>query len=186
MPTAEPTREIGYTIMARRYRGGPATGVPLFLTADTYFAAGDGVRLACDSSQNGFLYLINESVEEGSVHPAYNLLLRNGSAALSAGQTLWVPETPGDWLLFDERKGLERTWITWAEVKVPVLEMLARFANEKDRGAIRDAESVRTLESFLGTHKGLALEISRDEPRFRTIVRGRGRLLLHQFTMSHR
>jgi serine/threonine protein kinase len=126
------------------------------VTGSQIFSAGDRVRLAFTSPQGGHLYIFNESPAQAGGQRGFNVLFpsptsNGGAAELAGGQTATVPDR-GDGFVFDTEKGVEKLWIIWSGVPQPRLDAMKRYANERDRGEIKDAADVVALDTFLRDH----------------------------------
>jgi hypothetical protein len=184
-PGSPPERVLHFTVLCLRAGESALPGRPFFPGPDMVFRSGDRLRFVFESPQNGILYLINESLAAGQAGPAYNVLLRNGLASMTAGRELWTPAGPDDWMEFETNKGVERVWFVWAAEKVRALDRLERFADAEHGGRVDEPEIARQLSAYLAGFGSLAIDVSADPARHRTTLRARGPVLVHHVALAH-
>jgi serine/threonine protein kinase len=127
---------------------------PFQLSGETLFG-GDNVRLNLMSSRPGFLYVINEGLEEKN-RPDYNLIFpyttsNNGSAELTANTEVSIPER--HWLKLDTESGTEYVWLILSEHAIPQLEAIKHLAGPKDKGAVTNPADKAVITSLITGHR---------------------------------
>jgi hypothetical protein len=152
------------------------------------FAPKDQVHILFNSPQPGYLYIINESPLVAGQDSSFNILFptptaNNGSAQLVADKIFRIPEHDIGFIL-DNEQGAERLWLIWTAREAPELEPLKRWANPDDKGAIKNADQVKTLRDFLATRSAAQPQIS-DDDKQRT-VKIQGDILVKLVKMAHR
>ena len=128
------------------------------------YGQGDSIRFNVTSSQDGFLYILNEAPD--STAPLPHILLESPfsvtndepSAFLQAHQRLTIPQTddPQYWgFQFDSAEGTEKFWLVWATQPIPELEAAKPYAwagrklNPARPGWISDLQQAQSIQRFL-------------------------------------
>jgi serine/threonine protein kinase len=180
-PTASlPERSLSYFLTVQRYRNGKPYQAELQSSGREIFEAGWQFKLNVNSSQDGFLYLLNE--EPGGAYvllfplPSHN----NGSARLTANERFQTSP-----YLFDDKPGTEQFRLIWAAQPVPELESLRALVNPTDKGRISDSAQQQTVRAFLQQHANSLSDSIRDSQNKQTIVRGTGAVLVALIELEH-
>ena len=180
-----PERRLGYWIEVQKYRNGKPYQDPFRLGSEINFEKDYRIRLHVSSADAGYLYVLNESPEANSEAP-FNILFpsqtsNDGSAHLSAGQEAQIPAQ--SWFSFDQEAGVEKLWLVWSATGIAELEEARRFANEKDKGEIKDAELNRKIKELLSRHSGS--QITAEKSKEMTNVSARDEILVHAVNLEH-
>ena len=162
---------------------------PTQLSGERLFAPGDQIHVSFISPQTGYLYIINESPPGAGQASSFNFLFptpttNQGSAQISAGQTVRIPDHDLGYVL-DEEQGMEKLWLIWAAGEVAELEPLKRLANPSDKGAIKDAAEIKTLREFLAARSAAEPQLTPDEANKQTIVKMKGDVLVKLIKLDH-
>jgi hypothetical protein len=180
---------LQYAVVARPDPKRHPQSAPVRLAGDQAVSAGDAVRLSFNTTQDGYLYVVNESPSVASRASSFNILFpsptsNDGSPRLLSGRTLFIPER-GDGFLVDAEEGSERLWLVWSTTGVNELDAVAHWANERDQGEIKNAQDAAMVRAFLTQHASPAptVEESGDE---RTTLRGGGQVFVKLVTLEHR
>jgi serine/threonine protein kinase len=175
-----PERSLSYFLTVQRYRNGKLYQAEFQSSGREIFEAGWRFRLNVNSSQDGFLYLLNE--EPGGAYvllfplPSHN----NGSARLTANERFQTSQ-----YLFDDKPGTEQFRLIWAAQPVPELEALRSLMNPTDKGRISDPTQIQAVRAFLQQHASSPLESIRDAQNKQTNVRGREATLVLLIELEH-
>ncbi len=184
---ARPELSLTYSVTMqkdpRRYPGSQ----PFQLPGEVIFSPGDRVRFAFSSPQPGRLYILNESPATSGA--AFNILFpsptsNQASSELAAGQQVNIPAI-GDGFVLDEESGTEKLWIVWATTPIADLESLKRWANPQDKGEIKDAAQIASLQSFLAANASLAPESQKDNAVKQTTLKLRGDRMVKLVKLEH-
>jgi hypothetical protein len=184
-PTA--TRSLEYAIVVQKYRNGTPYEEPIRLAKEVIFERDYRIRLLVSSPDRGSLYMLNEAPPEVSAEPLFNILFpsptsNGGSSELSPGVEVQMPEH--GWLRFDAERGTETMWLVWSEQPIAALEALTRFVNPKDRGAVTDAPTARSVRDFLAAND-LPVDAVRNDTTRSTTLRATGGLLVYKLQLEH-
>lgn len=148
---------------------------------DSFFKAGDQVRLRVSGMNSGFIYVINEGPEKVSGLPDYTVLFpHEGQSAQVAAQG----KIDLDWFVFDKDRGVEKIWLIWSERMVAELEPLKKWMNKRDFGRVSDSGERIALANYL---KALAkAKVEADEPNKLTIFKSSAEVLAGVVKLDHR
>jgi serine/threonine protein kinase len=116
----------------------------------------DRLRLRVVPSAPGHLYLFSESEDGLFLNTLFPSPTANGGlSGLAGSQALEIPEN--DWLVFD-RAGRDRLWMVWSTTPHPLLESAKAWANDRDRGTVRDpVEKTKVKELLAATTNRMSI-----------------------------
>jgi serine/threonine protein kinase len=179
-------RRFNYSITVRQNPKNFPGKAPFQVPGEMIFGPGDQIHISFISPQRGYLYIINESPTATGQTSSFNILFptAQGSALLSAGQTLRIPNHD-DGFVFDKDQGAEKLWLIWAADEVAELEPLKRLANPNDKGEIKDSAQVEALRTFLTTRSAVEPQVTRDEESKQTMVQMKGDVLVKLVNLQH-
>ncbi|HEU0185639.1 MAG TPA: protein kinase, partial [Blastocatellia bacterium] len=178
-PKAELTFIYWSTVRQKNFPG----KAPFRIPGEMYFNLGDILHFYLTSPQTGYLYIINESPPVAGQTSSFNFLFpttttNQGSARISAGdKPLRIPDH-NDGFVIDKEQGVEKLWLIWSASEVGDLEPLKRWANDKDKGEIKDAAEIGKLRDFLAKHSSATPQVDRDEDNKKTTVKMTGDILV--------
>jgi hypothetical protein len=117
---------------------------------DGAFVLNGRFRIEFQSPKAGHLYLLSESAKspQGMTILFPSGLASGGSSYVSAAMLVTAPRE--SW--YSPDPGRQRLWLVWSDYAVEELENAEQWANDADKGAIRDRASrtdIRTLLSSL-------------------------------------
>ena len=187
-PTVAPPLALSYSITVQRYRDGKPSGSPFTIPGGLVIENGSRVHLNLTTAQDGHLYLLNEGPELKNGLPDYNLLFptpntNSGSAQLRAAQTLRLPNSSE--FVLDNQEGTEKIWLIWSPGSVTELEAVKPWANDRDKGEIKDAAQTRTLQEFFRQHESAA-KAETEQSDQQTKLKSRNGLFVHLLRLEHR
>jgi hypothetical protein len=110
-------------------------------------------------------------------------MTNNGSAVLSAGQEIQIPQQ--SWFELDTKEGTEFVWLIWSERAVSELESAKRFANAEDRGRIKDADLSRSIDSLLQDQQTKKVIVERNDSKKETLVSANTDIVTHTIKLEH-
>jgi serine/threonine protein kinase len=162
-PETTPEQTLSYSLIMQkdpaRYPQSPLSAV----SDETVFEPGDHLRLNVTSSQNGFLYIINERPVSSFGLPLFNILFPSGdSAEVRADQEIRIPD-PSGWFVFDEEQGTEKIWIVCSRNEIVELEAVKARVNRRDQGVISLPTEVRSVADFLASLSTSQLRIRKND-----------------------
>jgi serine/threonine protein kinase len=183
------TRKLSYSVTLLRDPDTFPRSKPLRLPRETLFSMGDRIRLDIFSPQVGWLYILNERPAIEGETSKFNLmfpfpLTKQYSAEVGANQPVLVPGE--GYFILDNEKGAERVWLIWSASRVPELDILKKWVNEKDRAEIKSADEVSGIRDFLAKYSGVTPVVEKDETLTQTNISASGDVLLHLITLAHR
>jgi len=173
-------RSLTYWLTVQRIYDGKPLGQSFQATGRDYFHTGDKFSLNIVASETGALYLINQGRDENGV-AEWNILFptktnNSGVAKIASQQTVRT----GDYR-FVGSTGVETIWVIWTTQPNPLLDSVIRDALED--GVIR---TPALLEDFIQKNQSRPAEISYDEANSRTLLKGRGEILVRRLDLSHK
>ncbi|MBS1811484.1 MAG: protein kinase [Acidobacteria bacterium] len=183
VPGALPGRNFSYFLTVQKYRDGKPYQTEFQSSGREIFEADWQFKLNVTSSQDGFLYLLNEQpAANGSDYvllfpmPSQNA----GSARLSANEHFQT-----SWYAFDQTSGTEQFRLVWAAQPVPELEALRALVNPTDKGRVSEPAQIQAVRAFLQQHSTSPIESARDPQNKQTNVRGTGAVLVVLVELEH-
>jgi len=183
-PRAEtkPAREIVYSLLVKKPDG---SGVE-DMKSERIFAPNSMIRFLFRSSQQGYLYLVNESPpQDGQVTWVFlypSAAQGAASGQLGFGSMLAVP--PGeDFLKLDEQMGTEKVHVIWADAPLEPLERIKKRVFESIQGAgLMTPEEARVTRELV-ERTSAGVETVRLETG--TAIRGPGNVITKTIRLEH-
>jgi serine/threonine protein kinase len=184
--SAQPAeREFIYSLMITPMKDGKPLQKSFAASPTQTFLSGWQFTILFNSQQDGFLYLLNEGLDEKGAkllrilfpHPENNSAL---SAAVKSNQQAQTSVSA-----FDSNPGIEKLWLVWSSQKVPELEHVKHLVNSKDLGAIRDGEQSKAIQDFLKQHGEPKPTRELDKATNRVIVKARNEVLIELIELYH-
>jgi serine/threonine protein kinase len=183
LPVSE--RTLNYWMTVQKYRDGKAFEKPFDLPGEINFEKDYQVRLNVSSPQGGYLYVLNQgpvaSEDLQILFPSSTA--NNGSALLPVGTVVLIPELT--WFKFDAEQGAETVWLVFSANAVSELEILQRFANQKDQGVINDPELNRTAKRFIEAHSSARPTSAKSDDSNQTSIRSSASVFVHAIKLAH-
>ncbi|MGE0129515.1 MAG: protein kinase [Blastocatellales bacterium] len=184
-----PSRMLNYSLRVRAK--GPNQN-PVQLAGEIIFSPGDELCLIFNSPQDGYLYIVNEGPNTVNGLPQYNFLfpapelIAANAPSLQANQQLYIPSEQPPWFLVDQEQGTEKHWLVWSERPVAELEAVKKWLNEKDRGEIKDAKEIRSVQQFLNQHYSAARPVAEKDESQTHLKGGKDGVLVYPVKLEHR
>ena len=128
--------------------------------------SGSRFQLGIHSSEDGFLYVINQGPASRATNARFVILFpspstNGGQASLMHHADVTIPET--GYLRLDNRKGEERIWLIWSRYSLPSFEAMKKWANPDDHGLIKDKSAIQILQTFLDQHPIAPVSLAKRE-----------------------
>lgn len=189
-------QSLTYWLTVQKMRKGKPEGEPIESAGDNLFGNGWKFRFNLRPAQSGTLYLLNLGPGKQGVEE-YNILFpipegeqpssldKKLDATLAGGQTVQLPRT--EWYRFVERTGDEKIWIIWSAEPVAALHTIFQEAarNKDAPGVITNPEHIAHIQTLLKKHGEARAESQTDKASKRTLVKGRGEVLVNLVELSH-
>ena len=175
---------LNYSLTVQRVRDGKEYQQPFESTGREAFENGWRFRTNVSSPQPGYLYLVNEGLNEGGAQTYTLLFPTHGDARLAAGERAQIPEPP-QYYFFTGTAGTEKIWMIWSPAPVPEMEPLKELINPQDQGEVKDPARAAALREFLSKHAATKPEVAEDRVNRRTTLRAPGPLLVHLAEPEH-
>lgn len=142
-PAPSPLRQVGLAfVMENGGQAVAASRLPIV------FGGRDRFRLQLTSPEAGFVYVFAESLDTHRMTVLFpSPTTKGGSSVIEPERPVLIPEA--SWLYFGPRAGDEKLWIVWSRDRQAVLEGAQRWANERDRGEIKDAGEAARIRILL-------------------------------------
>ena len=169
-------RSLSYSLLIKT-----KTGEVHPLAREMVFPSGYQVRFRFSSSQNGFLYVVNEGPPQPDSaiwtwlfpYPAWN----RGSSALSASTPLLVPADK--FIKLDAMQGQEKIYLTWSDHEIPELQASVRASGEFGQIRAADILLIRAIISKASPD----VEVIKADTE--TVIRGNSPILVRLITLEH-
>lgn len=179
-----PERSLNYSLTVQKMRDGKPYQDTFESSGQEIFENGWKFRMNLSSSQEGYLYLLNEGPAAGDA-TTYNVLFpeaktNKGSPRVSAEQRLQTA-----WMRFDEHQGTEKFWLVWSASPVKELDAATDSVNEKDQGEIKDSAQARAVRDFLAKHSSPRPDVAKDSAKKQTTVKGKSEVLVNYIELEH-
>lgn len=178
-------RTLDYSLSVQKMRNGKPFEKPYQTTGAAILENGYDVRLNFNSSQPGYLYLVNEGPAGNGV-VTYNVLfpmpsMNGGSAQLEANQ-----KQSTAWFELDKNEGVEKLWLIWSDAAVPELEAVKDVVNRKQKGTVTNPDQVNAVRSFLDQHATSRPEVQTDAESNINRLTAKGSVLVNLIRLEHR
>jgi serine/threonine protein kinase len=190
-PTATPTGTVSansisltYSFTVQKMRNGKPFEKPFQSTGREIFENGWSFRLDISTPKAGYLYLLNEGLDNKGATLYTVLYPTNEDAHLGAQQAVQIPKAPQYYYLLGEA-GTEKIWAVWAEKPVPEMEALKRLVNEKDQGEVRDPAQAEKVRSFFASHVSSDVKTDIDKASYQTTIKTNGDMLVYRAELEH-
>jgi len=182
-----PSRSLIYSLTVQSFTDGRYK-TPFTLSGEMLFRNRDRIRLNIKSPQSGYLYILNQGPKSENGEGMYNILFPSptanaGTAQLAAGQQVQIPQQ--SWFELDANEGKELLWLVWSAEPIPDLESAKRFANAEDRGRIRDAQLIDSIETLLQQHPTDKSAVERNDDKKETQIAVNTDIVAHLIKLEH-
>jgi hypothetical protein len=184
---AHPSRSLIYSLTVQSFTDGRYK-TPFTLSGEMLFRNRDRIRLNIKSPQSGYLYILNQGPKSENGEGMYNILFPSptanaGTAQLAAGQQVQIPQQ--SWFELDAKEGTELVWLVWSAEPIANLESAKRFANAEDRGRIRDAQLIDSIEALLQQRQSNKSDVERNDDKKETQIALNADIVAHLIKLEH-
>jgi serine/threonine-protein kinase len=181
--TVAPELTLNYSLTVQKMRDGKEYQQPFESTGREIFESGWRFRLNLSTPRDGYLYLVNEGLNDKGAQTYTVLYPLHGDAHIAAGQNVQIPEK--NYYEFTGEPGTEKIWVVWSERPVPEMEAIKGLANPKDQGEVSDPTQIEALRNFFAAHNSPQPEVTEDKVNKRTTVKAAGDMLVHLAELEH-
>jgi len=171
-------RSFKYSLLVKN-----ANSQPEAMPTDGFAASGAQIMLKFQSAQDGFLYVVAESAEEGNrswswlfPEPSY----QSGSAQVLTGKELTVPTT-GQYLQLTGGPTVDILHMVWADAPLEQMETIKRSIFMRNNG---DELLQADAEGFVQLVKRSTKPVQ-ERRQMETFVRGSGSIAAVSFPLGH-
>ncbi len=180
---AGPERSLTYWLSVQRMYDGKPLGQPFNSAGRGYFHTGDRFVLNIVTPEEGALYVVDEGRDENG-RTEWNIMfptkqINQGEPLLAAQQTI---RTGG--YRFTGGVGVERVWLVWASRRTQILDRI--FHDALEDGMIHNPVQQAQLQDFFQQHESSSTELIQDENENKSIVKGRGDVIVRRLDFSHK
>jgi len=180
---AGPERSLTYWLSVQRMYQDKPLGQPFDSAGREYFHTGDRFVLNIVTSEAGALYVVNEGRDEKGM-TEWNIMfptreINQGQPLLAAQQTIKTAASR-----ITGGVGVERVWLVWAKQPTQILDPIFRDARED--GVIHNPAQQVQLQNFFQQHESSSTELIQDENKDRSILKGRGDVIVRRLDFSHK
>lgn len=185
------TRNLSYSlrVLAKSAPNEP----PKQFNQEIVFTPGDQLCFVFNSTQNGFLYLINEGPKPQDGLPSYNAIFpapeisAANAPTINAGQSRSVPDGgPANWLVVDKEKGTETFWLVWSERPIPELEAVRKWISPEHGGEIKDKTQITAVQQFLSQQYPTTKPTVELDENQKNLRGGKDGVLIYPIKLEHR
>ncbi|HEY0077429.1 MAG TPA: protein kinase [Pyrinomonadaceae bacterium] len=188
-PNTAPAAEtaLAYSLTVQRTRDGKPYKEPFESSGQEIFENGWKFRLNITSPKDGYLYLINEGLNDRG-ETALTMLFPNpatnsGSTQVVANQTLQTPSEPGYFTLSGKPE-TEKIWIIWSSKLIDDLEAIkSQVFSGAGGGEITDPSQAQSVRDIISKHDPSQVVAEKVEKR--TLLKGRGDVLVYLAKLEH-
>lgn len=143
-----PVRSLDYSLLVQKMRDGKEYLEPFESSGQEIFENGYKFQMRMSPSEDGFLYIFNEGLNEKG-EKVYQIIfptpMRNaGNSAVKAKQKI---ET--GWNQFGGKAGTEKFWIVWSRENPQDIEKVKENAFTGENGTVTDKVYEQVLRSYL-------------------------------------
>lgn len=179
-------RKMQYWLEVQKMRGKRPFGKSFESSGREIFESGYKFRLNFLGENTGYFYLFNDGKDtDGSIvfSILYPIPLAGKDNALSQKEEL----VQTDWNEFEGKVGIEKFWLIWTAEKNNVLED-ARENAFSQKGEVTDKNRKASLRQFLNeeSKQNINAELEKNGEKRRTIITGRGDIIVHLLELEHR
>jgi serine/threonine protein kinase len=178
-------RSVDYSLLVQKMRDGKEYQTPFESSGQEIFENGYRFQMRLTPSENGFLYLFNEGLNDKG-EKIFQILFptpkrNNGSAEVKASQKIDTA-----WNEFGGKAGTENFWIIWSNAKSEIVEKARENAFSSDIGAITDKVSEQNLRTFLEEKKKSEVKNTKDVEKKLSKLQFEGDSAAYLMQLEHR
>jgi hypothetical protein len=179
---SKPQRSFSYWLTVQKVRDGKNYQDPFQSSGQEIFENGYKFRLNVASSSPGYVYVINEGPPEAD-GTTFTVLYPTPSKdnAFVSNQSVHT-----NWNRFRGQPGTENMWIVWSNSPVSQLESAKADAFKNQKGAVTNADSIRTVKEFLNKYSEPKPQTIKDATAQQTHVSGSGDVVVNLAQLEHR
>ena len=178
-------RALNYSLLVQKMRDGKKFQEPFESSGQEIFENGYQFQMRLTPSENGFLYLFNEGLNDKGekifqiIFPTP--LSKGGSALVGAKQKIKT-----GWNQFGGKAGTENFWIIWSREKLESIEKVRENAFSSDSGAVTDKVLERKLREFLEENKKSETKTTKDVEKKLSVIEFGGDSVAYLLQLEHR
>lgn len=186
-----PARALSYSLRVRLNPEKNPGKAAIALAGEIVFNPGDELCLNFNSSQAGYLYIVNEGPQPKNGLPVYNVLFpdparaKEGAPSLKAQEQIFIPSEQPPWFHIDKEQGTETLWLIWSERSISELEVVRKWLNEKDLGEIKDAGEIKAIQQFINMHYPTTKPVAEKDDQQTNLKGGKDGLLIYPIKLAH-
>ena len=184
---AGPENELKYSFMVQRMRDGQEMGQQFQSAGTVIFERDYKVALNFNSPRAGYLYVLNEGMDEEKAQKTIAILSpRPGERwdpKLAQNQEIRVPDK--GWFRMDQTTGTENCYVVWSAKPVQEIEKFKASSNVRQGLiVIEDAALISELKEFFKKNSQ-KLDEKNNEVTNQTELKGRGEILVQKIPLRH-
>ena len=154
VPASVPETAFFYSIETQKMQGGQPSGDPYIASPMETFDGGWKFRIAIQSPEPGYLYLINQGPDRSGGKRYY--ILYPGAPADSRAALGVNESVRTGWYVFDGNPGTERLWIVWSAKPLPTVELQLK---KSPGGSVETPAAANEIDTLLsGLKQGVRKE----------------------------
>lgn len=178
------TRELSYSLTVQKMRDGQTYQDQFESSGQEIFENGWKFRMNMSSSQEGYLYLLNEGPAANGAQ-TYNLLFPEPKTNGGSAKVLVDKKLQTAWMRFDEHQGTEKFWLVWSASQIKELEAVTAAVNQQDQGEIKESARAGAVRDLLARHSSPKPQVVKDAANKQTSVKGKGDILVSFIELEH-
>jgi tRNA A-37 threonylcarbamoyl transferase component Bud32 len=177
-------QSLAYSLTVQKMREGKPYQDEFESSGQEIFENGWKFRMNLASSQQGYLYLLNEGPAAGD-SVTYNLLFPEAKTNNGSPQVIENQKLQTAWMRFDDHQGTEKFWIVFSPTPVKELEAVTNTVTDRVQGEIKDPAQARAVRDFLQRHSSPKPEVTKDSAKKQTTVKAKGDVLVNNIELEH-
>jgi len=184
-PKPQFSRSVDYSLLVQKMRDGKKFQEPFESSGQEIFENGYRFQMRLMPSENGFLYLFNEGLNDKG-EKVFQMIFpftdeNDGSAEIKAQQ-----EIKTGWNQFGGKAGTENFWLIWRKEKLDMIEKVKDNAFSSDVGLVTDKVLERNLHGFLEENKKSETKTTKDVNKKLSKIEFNGDSAAYLLQLEHR
>ena len=143
-----PSLDLSYSVLLQHTQNGKPVGFPELARLGRPMLSTDSFVLLIRATHPGHIYVLSEELGKDSLNTLFPApWMYQGSSWLDANKQKRIPETT--WLHFDSPSAVFVLWFVWSEAPLERIEKLQMWLNERDGGAVGQADERQQVRRIL-------------------------------------
>jgi eukaryotic-like serine/threonine-protein kinase len=182
--TASPVlRTFSYWLTVQKMRNDQPYQNEFESSGQEIFENGWKFLVNINSPENGYLYILNEGLDDDG-QTTLNVLFPSpsGNAGNALVEANKIVKT--GWMRFDQNQGTEKFYLVWAAQPVKELEDIKGAANSADKGTVHPV-AASTAKVFLQSPLNEKPSVVKDSVNKRSVVTAKSGVIVNMIELEH-